>query len=356
MRVPHTAILLAAASATFAAFAQQLPKPAVDAAGTVTGQLPPVPVSQFLSPEMQRQLAAQLQTASPLAPDADIAARRKFSDDNGKRQLDGWLKIHPSKIEDIRIDGVRVSVVTPASGIDPKNARRVLINAHMGGFTTGGTYGGQVESVPLSGRGKIKVLAVDYRMAPEHKFPAASEDMEKVYREVLKTTKPANVGIFGCSAGGTLTGQSIAWFKAKGLPLPGAIGISCSGLMESFWFGGDSGSVTSLLNAAAARPAPAGAPSPYFEGINLKDPLVTPGLFPDVLKAFPPTLLIAGTRDIAMSNLLATHHALLKAGVDARLYLQEGLGHGHFFAFPGTPEAAATYDVMWDFFDRNLAK
>jgi len=339
-----------------AAHAQQPPRPTVDAAGTVTGQLPPVPVSKFLSTDQQRLLATQLNSPSPLGPDADMTARRKASDDNGRRQLDGWLKIHPAKIEDVRIDGVRVSVVTPQSGVDPKNASRVLINAHMGGFTTGGTYGGQLESVPLAGRGRIKVMAVDYRMAPEHKFPAASEDMEKVYREVLKTTKPANVGIYGCSAGGTLTGQSMAWFKSKGLPLPGAIGIFCSGLMQSFWFGGDSESVTFLLNAAAARPAPVGAPSPYFEGIDLKDPLVTPGLYPDVLKSFPPTLLIAGTRDIAMSNLIATHHALLKAGVDARLYLQEGLGHGHFFAFPGTPEALATYDVMWSFFDDRLGR
>jgi fermentation-respiration switch protein FrsA (DUF1100 family) len=55
-----------------------------------------------------------------------------------------------------------------------------------------------------------------------------------------------------------------------------------------------------------------------------------------------------------MSNALVTHTRLLQAGVDARLFVQEGLGHGHFFAFPGTPESAIAYDVIWQFFDRRL--
>ena len=94
----------------------------------------------------------------------------------------------------------------------------------------------------------------------------------------------------------------------------------------------------------------------YFAGVALNDPLVTPGLFPDVLAAFPPTLVLTGTRDISMSNALMTHTKLLQAGVRAELFVQEGLGHGHFFSFPGTPESAAAYDVIWSFFDRHLKR
>jgi acetyl esterase/lipase len=347
---------------SWTAVAQEAARPTVDADGTVHGSLTAAPLSSFLSPEAKAALAARLRKPpSPSAIKDGIAAVRKASDDTAKESLDGWLKIYPSTIEDTHIGGVHVFVVTPKGGVAPANKNRVLINAHMGGFFTGGAYGGQVEAVPLSGRGKVKVIALDYRMSPEFTFPAASEDMAAVYREVLKTAKPANVGIYGCSAGGTLTAQGMGWFLKEKLPLPGAIGIMCSGAMKTFWFGGDSNLTSGLLNATATQgPPPAkmpeGAPRGYFDGIDTDDPLVTPGRDPSLLAKFPPTLIVTGTRDIAMSNAIVTHAALLKAGVDARLFVQEGLGHGHFFAFPGTPESATAYDAIWAFFDGRLKR
>ncbi len=337
--------------------AQQPARPAVDAAGTVTSAgAVSVPVSDLLSPQAQAQLAERLRAAPPASMAGGIEAVRRASDEVAKATLDRWLVIHPAQIASTDIGGVRTDVVTPTSGIDPRNRRRVLIGAHMGGFMSGGRYGGALEAVPLAGRGRIKVIAVDYRLAPEHLFPAASEDMEKVYREVLKTTRPQSIGLFGCSAGGTLVAQSMAWFQQRKLPLPGAIGIFCSGAMPTFWWGGDSTWLSPLLNASLpSGPArPPNAPRSYFEGIDTHQPLVTPGLFPEVLARFPPTLVLTGTRDVSMSNALVTHARLLQAGVDARLFVQEGLGHGHFFAFPGTPESAAAYDVIWKFFDRQL--
>ena len=60
---------------------------------------------------------------------------------------------------------------------------------------------------------------------------------------------------------------------------------------------------------------------------------MTPGLSPAVLGKFPPTLLMSGTRDVALSNVLVTHMRLRQAGVDARLIVQEGMGHGDFKLF-----------------------
>lgn len=337
--------------------AQQPARPTLATDGTVTsaGAIS-VPPSDLLSPEARSKLAARL-GRRPSATLADgIDAVRRSTDEAAKATLDEWLRIHPAQVVSTTIDGVRTDVVTPTAGIDPRNRRRVLINAHMGGFMTGGRYGGALEAVPLAGWGRIRVIAVDYRMSPEHVFPAASEDMATVYRHVLKTTKPESIGIYGCSAGGTLVAQSMAWFQVRKLPLPGAIGIFCSGAMPTFWWGGDSGQLAPLLNAALPTgPArPPDAPRSYFAGIDTNDPLVTPGLFPDVLAQFPPTLIVTGTRDVSMSNALVTHARMLQAGVDARLFVQEGLGHGHFFELPGTPESAAAWDVIWKFFDSRL--
>lgn len=350
----------AALSFTCAAFvsAQEIAKPTVDDNGTITGSMAPVPVSGFLSDAAKTRLTELLQmTGQPSAADG-IEAARAFSASIAKSSLDKWLDIYPATIDETEINGAKVDIVTPKSGIAAGNENRVLINAHMGGFLTGGEYGGQVEAVPLAGHAGIKVYAVDYRMAPEHTYPAASEDMETIYRHVLETTPPENVGFYGCSAGGTLTGQMIPWFLEKGLPLPGAISIQCAGIMNSFWFGGDSGQTSMLLNARAPMSGerPANAPRDYFDGIDKNTPMISPGEYPDVLAQFPPTLVVTGTRDISMSNALMTQTNLLKAGAEAELFVQEGLGHGHFFSFPGTPEADVAYDVIWNFFDRNLGR
>ena len=329
----------------------------VDEDGTVRGDIPPVPLSNFLSDEIKVDLAQSLRTTRPSIGD-DIEIARRSSAERSQQLLGKWLEIHPASIKETIIGGVRTHIVIPDAGIAAANQDRVLINAHMGGFMLGGAYGGQLEAVPLAGYGRVKVIAVDYRMAPEHIFPAASEDMETVYRHVLKTTAPENVAIFGCSAGGTLTAQMIPWLLEQGLPLPGAIGIFCSGAMHTFWFGGDSGAISPFLNGRPSMTAgdPQRLPRDYFHEINIDDPLVAPGHFPDILAKFPATLVVTGTRDIAMSNALITHTRLRTAGAQADLFVQEGLGHGHFFLFPGTPEAETAYGIIWNFFDRQLAQ
>lgn len=120
-------------------------------------------------------------------------------------------------------------------GLSSRKAR-VLINLHGGGFA--GCWPGcaELESRPIAFLGQVRVVSVDYRQAPDNKFPAASEDVANVYRALLKTYKPNEIGIYGCSAGGMLTAESVAWFQQHALPTPGAIGIFCAGAGE---FGGD---------------------------------------------------------------------------------------------------------------------
>ncbi|WP_165954457.1 alpha/beta hydrolase fold domain-containing protein [Sphingomonas sp. AAP5] len=331
----------------------------LDADGTIHADGVRVPPSNLLSADARAQFAARLQQGPPpSAAETGVASARAASDKGQKATLDRWLALAPSDITAVVMNGVHTDVVVPKTGIAPENAARVLINLHGGGFSAGAKFGGQAESVPLAARGRIKVVAVDYRLSPEYLFPAASEDVEAVYRKLLETYRSENIGIYGCSAGGTLTAQAVAWLQKKGLPRPGAIGIFCSGAMPGFWFGGDSGALGSLLNAippqANPNDAKKGAPRFYLAGVDANDPLVTPGLFPQVLAQFPPTLIVTGTRDIAMSNALVTNVQLLQAGVDTQLLVLEGIGHGQFNAFAGSPEARETYDIIWRFFDKHL--
>ena len=92
----------------------------------------------------------------------------------------------------------------------------------------------------------------------------------------------------------------------------------------------------------------------YFDGASADDPCVFPGAHPEVLRQFPPTLLIAGSRDFAASSVTHFHLGLDAAGADARLYLFDGLWHA-FQIFADLPESQPVYRIMAGFFDRCLA-
>ena len=120
--------------------------------------------------------------------------------------------------EETTIGGVHAYVYTPADGIAERNRDRVLIDLHGGGFRECWPGCAELESIPIAALGRIKVVSLDYRQGPKYRFPAASEDVAAAYRELLKTYRPENIGIYGCSAGGMLTAMSVAWFQRHGLP------------------------------------------------------------------------------------------------------------------------------------------
>ena len=196
-------------------------------------------------------------------------------------------------------------------------------------------------------------MSVDYRQGPENKFPAASEDVASVYQELLKTYKPENIGMYGCSAGGMLTTMSVAWFQKHNLPRPGAIGVFCA---SAGGFGGDAAYTSTPLGEARLMPEMRDGGVTrlgYFSNVDPQDPLVAPINSPEVLAKFPPTLIITGTRAMELSTAVYTHSQLVKLGVDAELHVWEGLFHG-FFYNPDVPESRDAYDVIVRFFDRHL--
>lgn len=325
------------------------PKVVVQPDGTVELPAQPVPPSQFLTPEAKAYLNQHLH---------DMLDPEKLKQDNGvPRFMMGYLErekaLYPLKMDDTKIAGVHAYVYTPTGGVTGKNEKRVLINLHGGGFS--GCWPGcaELESRPIAGIGGIKVVSVDYREGPDNKFPAASEDVASVYRELLKIYKPENIGIYGCSAGGMLTAQAVAWFQKHDLPRPGAVGIFCASAGE---FGGDAAYTSTPLGEGRLMPELMGGGVThlgYFAGTDPKDPMIAPIYSTDVLSKFPPTLLITGTRGFEMSTTLYTHTQLVKLAVDADLHVWEGLFHG-FFYNPDVPESQDAYNVIVKFFDKHL--
>jgi len=93
--------------------------------------------------------------------------------------------------------------------------------------------------------------------------------------------------------------------------------------------------------------------SPYFAGESASNPLAVPSASTEVLKAFPPTLFLTGTRAPEMSGAAQGHLELLELGVKSELLLFDGMDHG-FFSDPSLPESKRAYRLIAQFFDRNL--
>jgi acetyl esterase/lipase len=329
-------------------------RPTVKPDGTVTAPALAIPYSAFASPQARAFFPKMLAAGAKAPPlDAPIAQSRAFYDRMNSDRAAHMRKIYPVTIHSETIDGVGADVVLPAQGVSAANRDRVLINLHGGGFLWGAHSGALVESIPIASLGRIKVIGVDYRQGPEHTFPAASEDVEKVYRALLKQYKPADIGIYGCSAGGILTAETVARLITDRMPLPGAIGTFCGSLVT---LDGDSSYVAPLLNGQGVPAQPLQLTAlPYFRGANPTDPLVQPGLSPPLLSKFPPTLLITGTRDMAMSSVVHSQALLANAGVEAELHVWEGMWHS-FFSDPELPESRQAYAAIVTFFGKRLAR
>jgi len=328
--------------------------PGVKPDGTVTAPASSVPYSSFASAQARAFFPKMLAEGAKAPPiTASIAESRAFYDRMNSDRARRMEKMFPVRLGHGRIAGVDVDIAMPAQGVAPENAHRVLLNLHGGAFLWGSHSGALVEAIPVASLGRIKVIGVNYRQGPESTFPAASVDVEKVYRALLKTYKPDQIGIYGCSAGGILTGEAVARFITDKLPVPGAIGMFCGGLVT---IDGDSSYVAPLLNGQGVPAHPFGIDAlPYFRGADPRDPLVQPGLSPALLGKFPPTLLITGTRDMTMSSVVYSNELLRQAGVPTELRVWEGMWHS-FFSDPELPESQQAYRAMVDFFRRRLAR
>lgn len=356
-RTSHFAFVLLLASVTLGA-QQSAPRPTtaaeapngdtsyIDAEGTahVTRV---VPVPSTLSPEAQAELKHQVPDEEPPEP---LALRRQRTDAYTAAARAAWTAICPNRIVEEKMAGVPVRVVTPAE-MPAANRDKVLMNLHGGGFNS--DSGSYTESIPIASYTGIKVVAVLYRLAPEHPFPAQVDDAVTVYRQLLKSYKPEHIVIYGTSAGAILTGEVAVKLKQLGLPLPAALGIF-SGLGD-FAREGDSMAMYALDGLSGHLDPPGTGPHDpeYLHGADPRDPVASP-VYAD-LRGLPPTLFMSSGRDLLLSGTVNLHRAFLLAGVDAHLVVYDALPHA-FWYNPRLPEAIQANHIMANFFLKHLAR
>jgi len=257
------------------------------------------------------------------------------------------------KSEATIIDGVKAHILTPEE-LPPENRNRLLIHIHGGCYVNNPGESGTTEGVMMAGFGRFKVISVDYRMAPDHVFPAALDDVITVWKAAQTMASPKNMAVFGSSAGGALTLSMVLRARQNILPLPGAIapGTPMSDLTNA----GDSFQTNELIDNVLISPN-AGCTARaalYANGHDLTDPLLSP-LFGD-MHGFPPTFLTTGTRDLLLSSTVRVHQKMRRAGVEAILYVHEGMPHGAWNRDITAPETKDGFEEIARFFDLHLGK
>ena len=312
-----------------------------------------VPVPETVSPAMQEIIGEPPNSRWKLAPQTP-AEWKAIADKSAVSMvaiLPGIREKLGVNVESTSIGGVKAFIVTPKV-IAPRNQGRVLLHLH-GGFRVlypgeAGTY----EAILMSGFNGFKVISVDYRMPPDFPFPAAVDDAFVVYRELLKTYRSPNVGIFGTSAGGSLIFTTLLRAKAELLPMPGAIaaGTPTVDLTKT----GDSLFTNAMVdNVLVTQDGFIRATALlYANGHDLTEPLLSP-IYGDV-RGFPPTILTSGTRDLYLSNTVRMHRKLRAAGVEALLQIWEGQSHAQYLRDIDAPETKEYHDEVARFFDQRL--
>ena len=254
--------------------------------------------------------------------------------------------IHPIA-DDVLVSGVDAGGV-PAHWLDAPGAEadRVLLFLHGGGFQFGSLSSDGELAARLGRVSGMRVLFPEYRLAPEHPFPAAIDDALAVWRW-LRTDhqlSARSIAVAGDSAGGGLTVSLLVATRDAGEPLPAAavlmsptVDLTSSGSSMTDRVTQDPISTPALLRQLA---------SDYLAGADPKTPLASPLFAP--LSGLPPMLVLVGTADLLLSDSERLAQAAAEAGVDVHLVVGDGLPHVYPL-MQGTPEAAEATERIGKF-------
>lgn len=313
-----------------------------------------MPVPNTVSPELQKVIA------SPVSPRSEGPTTvegwkklQKEADEGAAKRIAGAALLLGVKIEPTEIAGVKCYYIKPRS-IAPGKENQLLVHIHGGAWVFNGGLAATGEGCLLADACKMRVLSIDYRMPPDHPFPAAPDDVMAVWKAIVKEHDPKNVVMGGTSAGGGLTMTHMLRCKAENVPMPAAIFLGTPGAImpktgDSLWFNAE---VDHILGRYEGRIE--ACLKLYAGGKDWNDPMLSP-LNGD-MTGWPPAILITGTRDLLLSPTVLTHRKLRAAGVAAELHVFEGMAHADYLVAYNSPESKVALKEIAMFFEKYLKR
>ncbi|MFB6519464.1 alpha/beta hydrolase [Streptomyces sp. NPDC056401] len=243
----------------------------------------------------------------------------------------------------------------PALTVEPEGgtATGTILYFHGGAWVFGSPATALNLTAALVRRTRARAVSVDYRLAPEHPFPAAVEDGLAAYRELLDQGVPAErIVLAGESAGGALGILTLLTARDAGLPMPAAAVAFSPGLDATL--SGESMTTKHEADPLFSRAGLAAVFAHHLAGQDPAQPLLSPALHADPA-GLPPLLLQAGSNEILLDDSVRFAARAAEAGVDVRLDVTEDVPHV-FQAFEGLlDEADAALDRAGRFVTDALA-
>jgi monoterpene epsilon-lactone hydrolase len=253
----------------------------------------------------------------------------------------------PVACEQVTAGGVDGEWIQPANA--PKN--KAVLYFHGGGFRIGSVASHRDLIAQIAVAGGCRVLAVNYRLAPEHRFPAALDDVLAAYDWMLgQGFEPGNVAFAGDSAGGNLALAAMLALRESKRSLPAA-----AALMSPWTDLAASGA--SYVSRAEAdpihqRPMILALAKNYLGDHDPRDPPVSP-LHAD-LRGLPPLLIQVGDRETVLDDSVMLAGKARAAGVDVELQIWDGMIHVFQMFCAELPEAHRAIADIARFLERHL--
>jgi acetyl esterase/lipase len=271
----------------------------------------------------QRRLLKELLSAQPLPPEVTVTAAD--------------------------VGGVPAAEIT----VDGVEARHVVLYFHGGVYVMGDAFLAAGLASQVGRRTRAKVVSVDYRLAPEHPYPAAVEDALAAYEGLLDSgVAPSDIAFAGESAGGGLAVATMVNARDRGLPLPAAA-LVMSPYVDLTLAGASMESrreVDPLLSPEALQ---ARVPD-YTAGQDAALGLISP-VFAD-LSGLPPLIIQAGTHEVLLDDALRLAQRAAGADVEVTLEITPGVPHVFQAYQPILDEATAALDRAGQLLSAQLAR
>ncbi|HJP35870.1 MAG TPA: alpha/beta hydrolase [Gammaproteobacteria bacterium] len=286
------------------------------------------------SKELDKVLGLLRNSAS--GPPATLEERRRFMDSKA------FPRPGFASYEEVDAGGVPAHWVRAPESVED----RVVLYLHGGGYLLGSLTSHQDLVARIARAAKARVFNVDYRLAPEHPFPAAVDDATAAYRWLLDHgVDGARVVVGGDSAGGGLAVAAMVSLRDAGTPLPAA-GVCISPWVDLEGIG-DSMTSNANVDPMVRFEGLGEMAGAYLGGADPRSPLAAP-IYAD-LAGLPPLLIQAGSIETLLDDSTRLHDRAEQAGVDSTIEVSEDMFHvWHAFA-PMLPEGQQAIDRVGEY-------
>ena len=281
------------------------------------------------------------------APPATIEGFREAWSRIMDRVVEGVAPVEGARYKPVDVDGVAGTWVTAPRSTDD----RLLLFTHGGGYAFGSVHTHRDFAARLADACAARVLGIDYRLAPEHPYPAGVEDTVTTYRRLLADgVPPDRIVLVGDSAGGGIALSALTRIVARGLPKPaGAVAVSAWLDFEAL---GGSMTTNAGKDPFNQRDVVLMVAAMYVADGSARD---AAPLYAE-LEGLPPLLLHAGGDEVLVDDTRRMAERARAAGVDVTEHIWDGLYHDFPIFDPAETSSEEALSEVAAFVDRVIGR